>query len=60
MADNNFKCCPGGRLKAAAANLNKPTTQDSLDLYNQAKVINKFYDSNPDYKKKWKCLLINI
>jgi len=51
MADNNFKGGPGGRLKAAAANFIKPTTQDSLDLYNQAKVINKFYGSRPDYKK---------
>jgi hypothetical protein len=51
MADNNFKSGPGGRLKAAAANFIKPTTQDSLDLYNQALVINKFYGSNPDYKK---------
>lgn len=52
MADKNFKGGPGGRLKAAAANFIKPTTQDSLDLYNQALVINKFYGSNPDYKKE--------
>lgn len=51
MADNNFKGGPGGRLKAAEAKFNKPTTQDSLDLYNQAQVINKFYGSNPNYQK---------
>jgi hypothetical protein len=51
MADKNFKGGPGGRLKAAAANFIKPTTQDSLDLYNQAKVINKFYGSNSNYQK---------
>jgi hypothetical protein len=43
MADNNFKGGPGGRLKAAAANLNKPTTQDSLDLYNNAIALENFY-----------------
>jgi len=51
MAYNNFKGGPGGRLKAAAANFNKPTTQDSLDLYNQARVIENFYGSNPNYRK---------
>jgi hypothetical protein len=43
MADNNFKGGPGGRLKAAAANFNKPTTQDSLDLYNNAIALENFY-----------------
>jgi len=51
MADNNFKGGPGGRLKEAESKFNKPTTQDSLDLYNQAQVINKFYGSNPNYQK---------
>jgi len=51
MADNNFKGGPGGRLKAAAAKFNKPTMQDSLDLYNQARVIENFYGSNPNYQK---------
>lgn len=52
MAGNNFKVGPGGRLKAAEAKFNKPTTQDSLDLYNQARVIENFYGSNPNYKKE--------
>jgi hypothetical protein len=43
MADKNFKGGPGGRLKAAAANLNKPTTQDSLDLYNNTIALENFY-----------------
>lgn len=49
MAQNNDS--PGKRLKREEAKIIKPTTQDSLDLYNQAKVINKFYGSNPMYKK---------
>lgn len=52
MAGNNFKGGPGGRLKATAANFIKPTTQDSLDLYNQARAIENFYNSNPNYKKE--------
>jgi hypothetical protein len=43
MADNNFKGGPGGRLKAAAANFIKPTTQDSLDLYNNSLAVENFY-----------------
>jgi len=51
MADNNFKGGPGGRLKAAAANFNKPTTQDSLDLYNNAIAVENFYKkSRTPYK----------
>lgn len=49
MAQNNDS--PGKRLKREEAKLIKPTTQDSLDLYNQAKVIDRFYGSNPLYKK---------
>lgn len=46
MADNNFKGGPGGRLKAAAAKFNKPTMQDSLDLYNNAIALEDFYKKN--------------
>jgi len=49
MAQNNDG--PGKRLKREQANFNKPTTQDSLDLYNQARVIENFYGSNPNYRK---------
>ena len=51
MADNNFKGGPGGRLKAAVANLNKPTTQDSLDIYNSTQELNNYY-GNPKYGYK--------
>lgn len=51
MADKNFKGGPGGRLKAAAVNLNKPTTQDSLTLYNNAIALDNFYKkSKSPYK----------
>jgi hypothetical protein len=51
MADNNFKGGPGGRLKAAAANLNKPTTQDSLTLYNNAIALDNFYKKSKSLYK---------
>lgn len=50
MADNNFKGGPGGRLKAAAANFNKPTMQDSLDLYNNALKVQNYYQGK-QYRK---------
>jgi hypothetical protein len=53
MADNNFKGGPGGRLKAAAAKFNKPTMQDSLDLYNNAIALENFYKkSKIGYKEQ--------
>jgi hypothetical protein len=53
MAQNNFKGGPGGRLKAAAANFNKPTMQDSLDLYNNAMALENFYKkSKIGYKEQ--------
>jgi hypothetical protein len=53
MADKNFKGGPGGRLKAAAANFNKPTMQDSLDLYNNAMALENFYrKSKIGYKEQ--------
>ena len=53
MADKNFKGGPGGRLKAAEAKFNKPTTQDSLELYNNAIALENFYrKSRLPYKEQ--------
>lgn len=49
MAQNNDS--PGKRLKREEAKFIKPTTQDSLDIYNSAQELNRYY-GNPKHGYK--------